>query len=612
MKKGLILLFVTIFLSGCPSGKESNNSGGSKIIKKAVHYEVFAERRLMVDLSKIVPYSSFGVSKQTSTRNIYIDLDKKTLSYTPEMGFIGKAEFDIEFYNYSSTGKILISFDIEIKKPILENNRDYTISYNCENISELHSRSGPAKDFDINIVDGNLELFEKVHDNVAIRSLEHTKIPEYSKATSDYEARRGNASYSFIAKSIAHHKTFLSHMNDIMQITCNYPSNTYTLIYPIQNEGWYASKPYNSHPGYRFDRNDLYFHISILSDLHSKIYLKEHQSGSSRKKSFINANKFMEKIFPNSHYTAELLRNWDAKNNTWIDITDGKYSTIPNMYNAENEPYYEKIGYLSENLNITNETLLNKIANNYESYYIYQQQCLDPVICGILFPEYTKSVTLNPKFENNINEWMLDKNVVLPAIGQVEWLPTKDIVSIDYTANRRKNSSDGFSSLSLYQLKDIDNSNINNYFIKFNLSEIYGGYSGGNPVITGTLDSGFASVYVCVKDKSKKDLGCMFWSDHTNKFDLAWGPLEDHKISSNDFFNNNRLRNVIRRTAVVMKDVSLKISIGKQLDNHLPNIDKSLIKYIDYGIFVTEFRNQNGCYFCKAKIKANEINLLKH
>jgi len=394
-------------------------------------------------------------------------------------------------------------------------------------------------------------------------------------------------------------------------ITCNYSNGYFNLIYPINREEWYATKPHYGRY-LTFSRNDLYFYVSSLSELHSKIYIKAYQSGISSDISYKNANEFMDKIFPNSHYTAELLNNYNHEKNQFEGGYEGAH--IFNKFNDENKIYYDKITFLADEM--TNGDvllLLQKIADNYESYYISgNNQCLDSTICGTLFPEYTKSVTSNSKFENALNSWNKREEFASPAAGKIEYFPSQNVVNIEYTVNRKSSSENPNSYLDLYQTEILNGSSIDDYFLKFDLDDIYGGSSGGFAAYAGLNSSGFAGVYACYKDNNSKDIGCMAWSDHTNKFDMAWGAAAN-SIESSETFNNNRLNNVVRRVRPNGEFI-YTIHLGEYMKKYMPEIykRKDEIKSIEYGLFATEFRNKrNECYHCVTKIKANEINLLK-
>ena len=320
----------------------------------------------------------------------------------------------------------------------------------------------------------------------------------------------------------------------------------------------------------------------------------------------------MDKVFPNSHYTAELLNNYDRENNKWIRIYGNKYNSIIDMFDHENKLYYDKIEFLADEMTDGDIALvIKKIADNYESYYISgNNQCLDSTICGTLFPEYTKLVTSNSKFENGLDSWNKREELASPATGKIESFPTKNVVNIEYIANRVNSSENPNSTLDLYQTEQLNQSSINDYFLRFDLNELYGGSSN---VFGAYTSSGFAGVYVCYNDNNDNNLGCMAWTDHTNKFDIAWGSAI-HRVESSNTFNNYRLQDVVRRVRPSAEKFVFTIHLGEYMKKYLPEIykHKNEIKSMEYGLFATEFRNQeNGCNKCEAKIKANEISLLK-
>jgi len=596
------------------SDTQNNSSNDTTYGDKTEHHEVYAERQLTIDID--VPFE-IGTVNIESVKNSYIsnsfaNKEKKEIYYIPDDGYIGQDEMIVSFTDKSNyKNKIILTYKITIKKPPLEKNRDFVISYGCDVISN-HLKT--IKTFDISMIDDDLTLLEKLYDDN--RYMWEAKIPKKSKKFVEHYIFRWNSFYKaeYYESSINHHNIFSNHIDDNMMFTCNYANGSFNLIYPLNKEEWSAVKPY--YGSYMtFSRNDLYFYVSSLSDLHSRVYLKEYQLGTSSEKSYTKANQFMDKIFPKSHYTAELLRNYDFENKKWIKTYDSKYYNIRDAFDHENKLYYDQIKLLADEITEGNIfTLLQKIADNYESYYLSgNNRCLNSTICGTLFPEYTKSVTSNSKFENGLSSWKIRNETIPPAVGEIEFLPTTNRVNLEFVANIPDSSNNDYSYFDFYQTEMLSNGNIDDYFFEFDADEIYGGARGGYPALNGLNSSGFAGIYTCYKDKDDKNIGCISWSDHTNKFDIAWGPAEN-RIESSTTFYNIRLNPVLRRVRPNAKHFTAKVHLGEFTKKHLPEIykRKDEIKSIEYGLFATEFKNQQGgCYYCEAKVKANEINLLK-
>ena len=599
--------------NGNSQNASNENNNDTVYGDKIESYEVYTERQLVIDID--VPFE-IGTSNIKSVKHSYhashINSKKKEVYYIPDNGYIGKDEMKVVFTDKNNyKNEIIITYKINVKKPPLEKNRDFVINYGCDVIS---NQLKTIKTFDIGMVDDDLTLLEKLYDDSTYKWEAH-KVPLYSKPFVENYIFRWNSSYKakYYESSIKHHNIFSNHIDDNIMFTCNYANGSFNLIYPLNTKKWYAKKPYR---GYlTFSRNDLYFYASSLSDLHSKIYLKTYKNGITSENSYIKANQFMEKVFPKSHYTAELLDNYDFENKQWIKRYDSKYHNIRDAFDHENKFYYDQIKLLSDEITGGDiALLLQKIADNYESYYLSgNHKCLDSTICGTLFPEYTKSVTLNRKFEDGLDSWKNRKEIIFPAVGNIEFLPTTNRVNLEFTANIPNSSNNAYSYFDFYQTEILGNGNIDDYFFEFDADEIYGGAEGGHPSRNGLNSSGFAGVYTCYKDKNNKNIACISWSDHTNKFDMAWGPAEN-RIESSTTFYNIRLNPVVRRLRPNSKHFSSKVHLGEFTKKHLPEIykRKNEIKSIEYGLFATEFRNQqNGCYYCTAKIKANEINLLK-
>ena len=563
-------------------------------------YTLIAETKLVKKLEAPfeIGYTHISKSPTHSHRN---DIYENKLVYVPDYGYLGEDSLEITMSEKNNNkNEITIKVDIHMIKPPLEGNRDYTISYSCDD-----SVVGYAKNFDIKFYDDGLNLLDILYDDNSYPSSATYRIIPRSTMKS---VNNDTSNFPILEK---HYSMFKKYFNNIMQFTCNTPTGFVNLIYPIDlnDEKWYATK--SAVGGNRdviFSRNDLFFYVSILSELHSKVYLKSYLETGDKATSFLNANKFMEKVFPNSHYGAELLNNFNIESKKWDGIN------YRDKFNKENEVYYDVIEELAKA--ITNgdiNMLLEQIAENYKSYYLSgTQKCLNKTICGTLFPEYTTVVNQNNKFDNGLNSWQKNENLVSPATGKIEFLPTNNSVILDYIANRSNGTDDNDSSLDLYQTFSLNESSIDDYFFKFTMEQVYGGADGAFPAFLGRHSSGFAGVYVCFNTK-EESLGCIAWSDHLNKWDMAWGPSA-HSIESNSRFYNIRLNNVIRRVKPSEKDVTYIVDLSLFLEKNLPEVYKlkDTIKSIEYGIYTTEFRSQNnGCYFCEAKVKANEISLLK-
>jgi hypothetical protein len=175
------------------------------------------------------------------------------------------------------------------------------------------------------------------------------------------------------------------------------------------------------------------------------------------------------------------------------------------------------------------------------------------------------------------------------------------------------NTQEFVSYIELSQTEKLNNDNIDDYLLHFNINA-WGGADGGFAGAMCTSSSGFAGAYALFRDKDHNQIGLLAWTDHCNKFDYAWSGRNG--IDSTDKFYNIRLRNVLRRIEPSLDTVKFEYtaSIGEMTEKYLPLVysEKDKIDSIEYGVFLTEYRNSdNGCYYCIAKIKANEVNLLK-
>ena len=604
----------------------NNNEDNDNIKTYNESYNLITERLLAIDLSKYKKKWSY-VKIETEPKIDYItynfDGEKNMLYYIPPKGYIGNIKLIIsdgyaDLYPYRT---VKINVDINyIKPPVSKENMDYTLALFCDYSSPLNY----PQYYTVKIIDDELKLKYLLYDNYYYNNITYgiTK-PKYSRMILDYNNsaytympngyRYGNlfTDNKYYGKSRKHQEIFKKNIDKQVKITCTYPNGYFDMIYPIDSKFWYATKPNRyvspAPPNIIYSSNDLFFYISILSDLHSKIYLATYEHSLDRDFSYEKANEFMEKVFPNSHYQPELIHNFnlitqkfDYETNFGYKFTEDNKLYIDNLKNLANE-------LTGGNLN----QLIDKIVENYKSYYLSGEKiCKDNALCGILFPEYTQNITSNHDFSSGMDSWIINKNLVEPAVGKIEFIPNKQEINMEYRANRQPNN-DNWSSMELYKIEDINRNSIDDYFINFDLNRVYGGAEGGHPTMMCWESSGFTGVYVSFNDKDGSSLGWIALSDHCNKADIGWGVK---KIVSNSRFYNVRIHDVFRRFKPKRSEHIFKLHLSTILKNHLPDVykEKDKIKSIEYGIFATEFRNSyGGCYFCETKLRAKDISLYK-
>lgn len=620
----LFVIFITLLFLGCGGEDEKSSSPTQEIdlnentsnesestntpqnnettnttYQNTTEYlETYAERKLVIDIS--VPFE---------INNNYVDYlirpkngkavpdikNKNEIYYTPTYGFVGEDVFSFKVYDKNTNKTMEKKYIVDVIEAPLDMHRDFIISHNCEN-----SLGNDSTTVDIEIVDDDLNIIEQVHDDYEKSGF---WIPNYSRIEIDYQKIED-------LFSMNHHNKFKDNIKNNILITCNYPNGYKRLIFPIKDKhDWYANR--KNRFSEEFSRNDLYFNISHLSDLHTQIYTKEYQYTSSFDESFIKASEFIENKFPNSHYTGELARKYNTHpSDPIISGQDSLYK----QFSEDNEKYDELLYNLAKEVSSGNIfKLIEKIANNYESFYLSgNNQCLDKTICATFFPEYTISLTNNSDFNNALDGWTSSKVLHNIAIGESKYLSSNNIASLELRANIPNNTDEPISSIDLYQTQILNTDDIDDYLLYFDLANALGAADGGSSFSMCLSSSGFTGTYALFRDQANKQLGLLAWTDHCNKFDYAWSARNG--IDSTNEFYNVRLRDVVRRVNPSETRFEYMVSIGEMTQKYLPLVyaEKAKIYSIEYGIFTTEHRNsENGCYFCEAKIKANEINLLK-
>ncbi len=604
--------------------KAGNKAQKNRIVKVQIidnnqyykYYEQITDRVLDINLTRITNKKIYYIrvsSTASSSPMYHYDGNYQMLYFLPPRGYLGKLNLTIYADVYDNLDEIKINIEIYYKKPpVTPENMDYTLSFYCDESALI----GYPQYYSVRFVNNNLETEYILYNNSSNYSLANTQIiPTYSRIILDYfrggygEVWNTNRFIKYYTEDKKHHVSFQENIDKQMKLTCTYPNGYWDIIFPIDSEKWYATKPSPlPAPQMIYSRNNLFFYISILSDIYSKIYLENYKSGISRDNSYKKADEFMKKVFPGTHYKGELINNFNLVTKKFDYKID--YSEI---FKKDNELSIQMLISLSKELTDGNlEKLVEKIVENYKTYYLSENRtCLDNALCGILFPEYTQIETINYDFSNGLDSWIINKHFVEPAIGYIEYIPNRNEVNMEYRSNRPSNTNDSWSSMELYKIKNIVNNSFSDYFINFDFNRVLGDSQGGHPTMACWESSGYTGGYVSFLDKNRISLGWFALSDHCNKADIGWGVK---KIESSDKFYNLRIHDVVRRFKPKDKDNIFKFHLETLLKNHLPKIykNKDKIQYIEYGIFATEFRNSyGGCYFCETKLNVNSIKLYK-
>ena len=539
-----------------PTQDEDDSSNDTTYGDKTEYHETFSERKLIINID--VPFEIGKLDRANridGQHSIWhsnrVNYQNKKILYYPDNKFVGEDQLEYRFYdkkNYEDS--IKITYNIKIKKLPFEGSRDFTVKYSCQR--ELHHlKSVSTTSMDLDIVDNSLNRVQNIYDN---GNSFHNLLPKkYTRIVLDY-VYEDNPPYDS-ENAIKHHNAFKENLTEQMLITCNYHSGgNLRTIYPINSRDWEATQ--DTAPSYvSLSRNDLIFYASTLSELYTQIYLKEYNQNSNREEALSNASNFMDKIFPNSHYKGELRK---------------KRKSLFTLFHEENKIFYNKLNTLADEITDKNILLLlQKIADNYKSYYMSgNKKCINSTICGTLFPEYTKSITDNPRFESGFNYWS-QNNKVPVGIGQIDFFPTRKTVSIESSVHRPKGSTEDATNLALYQIESLNNSSIDDYFLKFELHNLYGGTTN---VFAGYQDSGFTGIYISFQDEKHKQLAMMTWSDHLNKSFLFKGMIGVNTMENTKYFYNTELKPVVRRSEPNEKKYSSIIHLGNYLERHLPEV----------------------------------------
>lgn len=620
--KILLVFIVGIILllgsgGGGGSGESSVSGDGSASETETEEYlpkeqrTIYAERRF--EESLIAPFEidwsyTNAVIRPRNHSGFSVDNVKKKIIYRGDYGYIGKDNFMLKVSDKNGGYKYK-EYEMNIISPPLEENRDFTITHNCDFISKNYAVNGfsQADSIDMEFVDDNLQQIIKIYDDIE-PAYSTSTVPVFSRIQVDFRGAENKE------KSKKHHDLFKENIPSIFKLTCNYKGGHADLIFPIkEREEWNAnrSKSGAGAGSYHFMRNDLFFYVSSLSDIHAKIYKKEYENSFDHVEAFNSANEFMDKAFPSSHYTGERASIYNKHPEQEIN------TSMHEIFDEDNRKYYRLLNYLALNITDGDVGKLNElIADSYYSYYLSgNKKCENNLICAAFFSEYTTSKTLNGNFEDGFDRWERIKNYYGNATGKIEHLTSEQQISLELKVNTPRNSSNPNSIIDFYQSELLNGNDISDYFFQFQLNAVYGGSSG---LAGGAYSSGMAGAYTCFKDSSNNQLGCLTWIDHTDILEFGdYSQIlgDSFVVESTDFFHVEKFYSVMRRRLGPKQDTLYYITdLDDFTRRNLPKLynRKDEISSIEYGVFLTEARNDDGrCYFCDARLKATELLLLK-
>jgi len=200
------------------------------------------------------------------------------------------------------------------------------------------------------------------------------------------------------------------------------------------------------------------------------------------------------------------------------------------------------------------------------------------------------------------SEWLVKRNLH-NALGNT-YLNGRGM-SIDFSVNNKGNNPDK-SSIYVYKKDNIKNRLLKDYYLHINIDGIYGG-SNGHPIKAGCMSSGVSGIYSCFLDGESNKLGCLAWTDHTNRFIM----FHSHNYSLSELFYATELNTPFRRAKTGQQTFILDVNLLDEIKNKLPELYtlRNNIRSIEYGAFVGEASKGNICYKCVAGITFSELRL---
>ena len=160
--------------------EENDDSVVSSNREKTEYYEMYAERKLVIDIDIPFEISNYITATYPKNGNMNYDINKQQIYYKPNFGFIGKDAFSLTFSKNGTTSvdnkKIKIKYIIDIQKAPLEGNRDFVISKFCTD-NNLY--------IDVDFVDNDLNIIKKLYDD-KFASSSNNYFPTYSRIQVDY------------------------------------------------------------------------------------------------------------------------------------------------------------------------------------------------------------------------------------------------------------------------------------------------------------------------------------------------------------------------------------------------------------------------------------------
>jgi hypothetical protein len=582
------------------SSSEGENSDlASNASSPPLSLNIIAERTARFDITPDFPVR-WNYSRISSyPKNLNASLDNGVLSVKSKNRFLGKDSLTIRFRNAETDETIYQTVEFLIEEPGLAGNEDYSISYWCDSTSGLYNLSGTqAVNIDMEFVYDDLTSSDFLYEA-------HTPafMPSYIPNLSKVQVEQHGLTDQ---KSQIHHQNFANNKSNNLLLTCNYQNGSAELFIPIKNNpAWRAIIP-GASSNYQYDRNDLIFYISPLSDFRTSIYREEYSKTGDHDAAIIATDSFMESVFPGSYYNPISTSAFG----THPQKESRKRDMFP-IIESDNQKYYRKFEYWSETYsNGDTDQLIDYFRNIYSEYVYQDRNCINFGLCAEFFDNFTNPITNNFDFSEGLSNWEVIESYSNTASGNVVLYPATQELEISINVNTEGDINAEHSIVDVYQTHELGNTSIYDYFFEFEVNHVYGGSSGFG-AIAGVYSSGWGGTYLCFKNINGIQLGCATWIDHTDKLVIpVYG--DNFNITSSDFFYIHKLYPVMRRKPPEQEEVEFTVSVKDILQLHLPALDtiKDQISSIDYGVFVTEARNTEGdCYYCEAKVVAKKLIL---
>jgi hypothetical protein len=399
--------------------------------------------------------------------------------------------------------------------------------------------------------------------------------------------------------TVFHGKDIINrHASDFLTIRCTYSSGieqqTFSYMHRLADQSIWKTATAD-------ETNSIYFDVSMLSDLDTKIRQNLLRSGYTYENAAAAANKAVLESF--SGVTYGLIENKTLRNDfSTFELIKYRSELSPNGRAFRRLKQAAEI--FTQNPSGDIERLINKTTSDYTSIVLNNTRPTSPGALGGVFSALLKEMSTN-KSDFSASDWINRSSIASNITAYSYNLDHAWSAGIEPISNT--NGDESYITKS--QTIKIDAQGYSNIFLEFDLENLVGGCSAA--IFACVTSSGMSGVYVCFKKNSDELLGCVIFSAITDAITIpnyigntfrGSDPLSSTKYRFIALKNYSFYSGLYGLSRSIDLESIAQLSGNWQLQTAMA--DRSL-GALEVGAFVS-FSTGN-CYHCVAKIVLRKL-----